>query len=108
MADTIRLYPIAVLAAPMSRLIWQPAAHPRAQRAGRRRLEPLPWRQILVPCLVTIFAGVIFYALIVQLSFVLTGVAVASTATIGLISALMSLSTSSWIRFVREAVPVHT
>jgi len=78
----------------MSRLIWQPAAHPRAQRAGRRRLEPLPWRQILVPCLVTIFAGVIFYALIVQLSFVLTGVAVASTATIGLISALMSLGTA--------------
>ena len=89
------LYLIAILlAAPMSRLIWQPAAHPRAQRAGRRRLEPLPWRQILVPCLVTIFAGVIFYALIVQLSFVLTGVAVASTATIGLISALMSLGTA--------------
>ena len=89
------LYLIAILlAAPMSRLIWQPAAHPRAQRAGRRRLQPLPWRQILVPCLVTIFAGVIFYALIVQLSFVLTGVAVASTATIGLISALMSLGTA--------------
>ena len=88
------LYLIAILlAAPMSRLIWQRAAHPRAQRAGRRRLSPAR-RQIFVPCLVTIFAGVIFYALIVQLSFVLTGVAVASTATIGLISALMSLGTA--------------
>jgi MFS family permease len=37
---------------------------------------------------------VVFYALIVQLSFLLTGVGVASTASIGAISAVMSLATA--------------
>ena len=54
------------------------------RRGGRaRRLPPLPWRQLLVPCLVTLVGGIVFYALIVQLSFVLDDVGVTATATIG-------------------------
>ena len=83
----------AVLVVPMARLLWQPTRHP-AGKALHRNLEPLPWRQLLVPCLVTLFGGIVFYALLVQLSFVLTGVGVTSTATIGGISAIMSLATA--------------
>lgn len=82
-----------VLVVPMSRLIWQPAGHSPGE-ALHRHLEPVPWRQLLAPCLVTLFGGIVFYALIVQLPFVLTGVGVTATAVIGGISALMSLATA--------------
>jgi predicted MFS family arabinose efflux permease len=84
------LYFAAVLlAVPMAVLIWQPA---RAQRTGR--LAPIPWRQLRTPCLVTLAGGVVFYALIVELSFVLDEAGVTATATIGALSALMSLATA--------------
>jgi len=82
-----------LLVIPMARLIWQPTRH-RAGEALHRHLEPVPWRQLLAPCLVTLFGGIVFYALLVELSFVLTGVGVTSTATIGGISAIMSLATA--------------
>jgi len=80
----------AVIAVPMIRAIWQPE---RAARATRN-LEPVPWRGLAVPCLVTLFGGIVFYALIVELSFVLDGVGVTSTAVIGAVSALMSVATA--------------
>jgi MFS family permease len=86
------LYLVALgLVLPMSRLLWQPAAVPR----GERRLPPLPWRQLLVPCLVTLTGGIVFYALIVQLSFVLDDLGVTSSAAIGGVSAAMSLATAA-------------
>jgi MFS family permease len=89
------LYTVAlVLAVPMARLLWQPAGHTPGG-ALHRRLEPVPWRLLLAPCLVTLFGGVVFYALIVELAFVLTGVGVTSTAVIGGISAVMSLATAA-------------
>jgi MFS family permease len=88
------MYVAAVLLViPMARLLWQPTGHAPGE-ALHRHLEPVPWRQLLAPCLVTLFGGVVFYALLVQLSFVLTGVGVTSTATIGGISAVMSLATA--------------
>jgi MFS family permease len=84
------LYFAAVLlAVPMAMLIWQPE---RAPRTGR--LAPIPWRQLRTPCLVTLAGGVVFYALIVELSFVLDEAGVTATATIGALSALMSLATA--------------
>jgi len=83
----------AVLAIPMATLLWQPT---RPRRTGvKAKLEPMAWRALLAPCAVTLFGGVIFYALIVQLSFVLTGVGITSTATIGGIAAAMSLATAA-------------
>ncbi|WP_233412852.1 MFS transporter [Nucisporomicrobium flavum] len=81
----------ALLAVPMALLLWQPAR--RRTRTGQR-LPALPWRHLLVPCLVTLAGGVVFYALIVELSFVLTDAGVGSTATIGGLSAVMSLATA--------------
>ncbi|BCY07495.1 MFS transporter [Actinoplanes sp. L3-i22] len=109
------LYTIALLlAVPMALLIWQPtrAADPdlssdpastgtafagsavAAGPAGARRLPPLPWRALRTPCLVTLAGGIVFYALIVELSFVLDEVGVKATGTIGALSALMSLATA--------------
>jgi MFS family permease len=89
------LYTVAlVLAVPMAVALWQPTGHPAGHLTDNRHLERVPWRQLLGPCLVTIVGGIIFYALIVQLSFVLTGVDITSTATIGGISAIMSLATA--------------
>jgi MFS family permease len=84
----------ALLALPMARMLWQPAGHPAGHLRGSR-LERLPWRILIVPCLVTLIGGVVFYALIVQLSFVLSGVGITATATIGGISALMSIATAA-------------
>ena len=82
----------ALLAIPMAKLLWQP----HRPRTGKKiKLEPMAWRALLAPCAVTLFGGVIFYALIVQLSFVLTGVGITSTAIIGGISAAMSLATAA-------------
>ncbi|MFC7529829.1 MFS transporter [Actinoplanes sp. GCM10030250] len=79
----------AALAVPMALLIWQPATGPRAAK-----LDPIPWRRLRVPCLVTLAGGVVFYALIVELSFLLDEAGVTATATIGALSALMSLATA--------------
>ncbi len=81
----------ALLAVPMTRLLWQPEGH----QNSRDRLPGLPWRQLAIPFGVSVIGGVIFYALIVQLPFVLAGIGVTATAAIGGISALMSLATAA-------------
>lgn len=82
--------PLAVAAA---RVIWQPA--PRAQAAARTHtLAPLPWKQLGAPVAVTLLGGLVFYVLIVQLSFKLDSIGVESTATIGAASAVASLGTA--------------
>lgn len=84
------LYLVAVvLAVPMAMLIWQPVTDARTAQ-----LPPVPWRRLRVPCLVTLAGGVMFYALIVELSFILDEAGVTATATIGALSALMSLATA--------------
>jgi MFS family permease len=82
--------PLAVAAA---KLIWQPA--PRAQAAARReKLPALPWRSLGAPVGVSLLGGLIFYVLIVQLSFKLDSIGVESTAVIGAASAVASLGTA--------------
>jgi MFS family permease len=82
--------PLAVAAA---KLIWQPA--PRAQAAARtEKLPALPWRSLGAPVVVSLVGGLIFYVLIVQLSFKLDSIGVESTATIGAASAIASLGTA--------------
>jgi MFS family permease len=64
-------------------------------RTPTAELPPIPWRLIAVPCVVTLFAGVVFYTPIAELSLVLASVGVTSTATIGLVSAIASLATAA-------------
>jgi len=81
--------PLAALAA---RYVWQPA--PDA-RESARKLPALPWRQLAAPVGVSLLGGLIFYALIVELSFKLDDIGVQSTATIGAVSAVASLGTAA-------------
>jgi MFS family permease len=80
--------PLAYLAA---RYIWQPAPQTRAATA---KLPPLPWRRIAAPVGVTLLGGLVFYVLIVELSFKLDDIGVESTATIGAASAIASVGTA--------------
>ena len=80
--------PLAALAA---RYVWQPAP----QSAARvRALPPLPWRQLAAPVGVTLVGGLVFYVLIVELSFKLDEIGVTATGTIGAVSAIGSLGTA--------------
>jgi MFS family permease len=73
--------------------VWQPVPQARAhQHAGK--LPPLPWRQLAAPIGVTLLGGLVFYVLIVQLSFTLDDIGVESTAAIGAASAMASLGTA--------------
>ena len=83
------LYVAAVLLVlPMARLLWTP------ERTGERGSARVPWRLLAGPCGVSLFGGVVFYALLVHLSYVLDGEGVTSTAAVGAISAAMSLATA--------------
>ncbi|WP_304454583.1 MFS transporter [Nocardiopsis sp. YSL2] len=81
-----------LLVAPMARLLWRPEHPERA--TGSEGPTAVPWRLLLVPCLVTLFGGVLFYTLPVQLPFVLTAAGAGSAQQIGGISAVMSLGTA--------------
>ncbi|SFT65985.1 Predicted arabinose efflux permease, MFS family [Geodermatophilus amargosae] len=82
--------PLAVAAA---KLIWQPA--PRVQAAARaQKLPALPWRRLAAPIGVSLVGGLVFYVLIVQLSFKLDDIGVESTAVIGAASAIASVGTA--------------
>lgn len=79
----------AIVAVPMAFVLWEPVKD--AQKAGS---APVPWRQVAVPSLVTLFGGIVFYALIVQLPYVLTSLGVTDVAVLGAGTAVASLATA--------------
>ncbi|MGK5114260.1 MFS transporter [Geodermatophilus sp. CPCC 205506] len=81
--------PLAALAA---KYVWQPAPQGAARTTA---LPALPWRQLAAPVGVSLVGGLVFYVLVVELSFVLDGIGVESTGTIGAISAIASLGTAT-------------
>jgi MFS family permease len=86
------LYAVAFLFAVLAaRYIWQPVK-PAAE--AHREIPPFPFKVLLVPVLITVFGGVVFYTPIVEVSFVLDDAGVKSTAIIGAVGALASLSTA--------------
>ncbi len=86
------LYAVSLpLALAAAQLIWQPAPQART-RTGK--LPALPWRRLAAPLGVSLLGGLVFYVLIVQLSFKLDDVGVGSTAVIGAASAIASVGTA--------------
>ncbi|WP_286179654.1 MFS transporter [Arthrobacter sp. ISL-95] len=83
----------AVLVIPMIFTLWEPAKS-RAQDASTTK-EPVPWRDIAAPAAVTLFGGIVFYALIVHLPYVITGLGVTDTGLIGGAAAIASLATAA-------------
>lgn len=88
----------ALLAVPMAVLLPQPAQrHTRRipdTAAAAAAAAPAPWRQVAVPAAVSVFGGVVFYVLLVQLSYVLDGAGLKSSAAVGGLIGLMSLATA--------------
>ncbi|MEC3853988.1 MFS transporter [Paenarthrobacter ureafaciens] len=83
----------AVLVIPMIFKLWEPAkSHTQNTTAAK---EPVPWRQIGAPAAVTLFGGIVFYALIVHLPYVITGLGVTDTGLIGGAAAIASLATAA-------------
>ena len=68
-------------------VIWEPE-----RRAEGVRKVPTPWRLILVPCLVTLFGGLVFFTVVVHMPFVLTALGMADPAAIGLASAVTAFA----------------
>src|SRR5579884_23415 len=88
------VYAVAVLlTAPMALLLPQPAQRSTERRPGTAA-APTPWRHVAVPASVSVFGGVVFYVLLVQLSYVLDGAGVKSSAAVGGLTGLMSLATA--------------
>lgn len=82
----------AVLVVPMIFKLWEPA---KGQATGLAAKQPVPWRQIGVPAAVTLFGGMVFYALIVHLPYVITSLGVQDAALIGGAAAIASLATAA-------------
>ncbi|MEU5041725.1 MFS transporter [Streptomyces griseorubiginosus] len=80
-----------LLVLPMARLLWQPG---RTRQDRRAPLEPLPRRLILLPCLITLFGGMLFYALTIELPFVLDDIGLKASGAVGGVMAVMALSTA--------------
>ncbi|MGF4042127.1 MFS transporter [Paenarthrobacter nitroguajacolicus] len=83
----------AVLVVPMIFKLWEPAKS-QAHVATTAK-QPVPWRQIGAPAAVTLFGGIVFYALIVHLPYVITGLGVTDTGLIGGAAAVASLATAA-------------
>ncbi|MGN9782034.1 MFS transporter [Nonomuraea sp. ZG12] len=84
------VYAIAlVLVVPMTWLLWSPQ---RSSEPADPRPAGTPWRALAAPCGVTLFGGVVFYILIVQLSTVLTSIGITSTATTGLLTGVLAIA----------------
>lgn len=79
--------PLAFLAA---RFVWQPAQ----RTVTGHELPALPWLRLRGPVGISLLGGLIFYVLIVELSFKLDAIGVHATATIGAVSAIGSLGTA--------------
>jgi MFS family permease len=80
---------------PLAALAWRYLWSPTGQQRADGPLPGLPWRQLSGPVAVTLLGGLVFYVLIVELSYKLTGMGVESTATIGLAGAIASLGTAA-------------
>ncbi|WP_258141770.1 MULTISPECIES: MFS transporter [unclassified Arthrobacter] len=81
----------AVLVIPMVLKLWEPAKVAPTTPTK----QPVPWRQIGAPAAVTLFGGIVFYALIVHLPYVITDLGVTDTGLIGGAAAIASLATAA-------------
>ena len=87
----------AVLVVPMVFKLWEPARNQGAANVpGASAVkQPVPWRRIGAPAAVTLFGGIVFYALIVHLPYVMAGLGVQDAALIGGAAAIASLATAA-------------
>ncbi|MCY1674945.1 MFS transporter [Pseudarthrobacter sp. SL88] len=80
----------AIIAVPMALVLREPI-----HRSEDHAKSAVPWRQVAVPSAVTLFGGIVFYALVVQLPYVLSNLGVTEVGVIGAGTALASLATAA-------------
>ncbi|MEO3934697.1 MFS transporter [Micrococcaceae bacterium Sec7.4] len=84
------LYAISiVIAVPMMFVLWEPVKQPT-----KHLRQAVPWSLIIRPALVTLLGGIVFYTLVVHLSFLLAGQGLTDIGGIGMMAALASLATA--------------
>jgi MFS family permease len=89
------LYVVSVvLAVLMIFAIWPTRQTNDGAERSVAKLPPLNWSVVLLPGLVTIFGGIVFYTPIVELPYLITGLGVTATAAIGGVTAIASLATA--------------
>ncbi|MFT4212899.1 MAG: MFS transporter [Microbacterium sp.] len=84
----------AVIALGVIVVIWPIRQTDDGRERNAEKLAPMRWRPLILPIVVSTAAGVIFYTLIVELSYVLAAHGVTSTATLGGLAAISSLATA--------------
>jgi MFS family permease len=82
-----------VVAVIMISAIWPTQQNANGAEKRIEKLPPVPWRSLLLPTFVAFVGGITFYTLVVELSYVLAGRGITSTATIGLATGIASLAT---------------
>ncbi|MFT4307541.1 MAG: MFS transporter [Microbacterium sp.] len=88
------LYSISlILAVLVIAFVWQPVAVHRDATAPVK-LPPLPWRALVPQLAVSLLCGIAFYAIIVELPYVLDGFGVHDSTTLGIATATASLLTA--------------
>ena len=89
------LYSVSIVVAMLMLFaIWPVRQEADGAEKTVARLEPIAWRSLFLPCGVTLFGGVVFYTLIVELPYVLDELGTTETAVIGIATALASLATA--------------
>ncbi|MFC8009038.1 MFS transporter [Streptomyces cinereoruber] len=89
------LYAIGLLLAPvMARSLPTPVPADRGQQHDTQAVRrPFPVRRMAGICLITLFGAVVFYAVPVEMAFLLDDVGVTSTGAIGAVTAVASAAT---------------
>jgi MFS family permease len=89
------VYAISVVVAIlMIVVIWPTRQKADGAEQSIEKLPRLNFRPLVAPVIVTLFGGVVFYTLIVELSYVLNAHGVTATGAIGLATAAASLATA--------------
>lgn len=83
-----------VLAVLMIFAIWPTRQATDGAERAVAKLPPLRWSVVLVPGVVSVFGGIVFYTPIVELPYLITALGVTSTAAIGGVTAIASLATA--------------
>lgn len=76
-----------IIALAMYFLLWEPEA-----RTSDRVRVKVPWKAILMPCLVTLFGGLVFFSVVAHMPFVLAGLGLHDPGAIGIASAITALA----------------
>jgi MFS family permease len=85
-----------ILFVPVLIAVWEPRSdRQNAKRTARVQLPPIPVGYMVLPLIVGFLTGIVFFSILVELPYVLTGLGVKNTAAIGGFTAISSLAAAA-------------